>query len=110
MTHIVTPRIHRTVPTLRQRFIELTGHGDNKQRTLMRVLMDLPPKDVPTVIFCNTLGSVQSLHSWLSGVQEVVEICGGADFIQSIHKEVPKQVLIEKKAFFLNTYRIDLIM
>jgi superfamily II DNA/RNA helicase len=28
---IVTPRLHRPVPKLRQRFIELDGHGDSKQ-------------------------------------------------------------------------------
>lgn len=31
-TRILTPRLHRPVPKLRQRFIELTGHGDSKQR------------------------------------------------------------------------------
>ncbi|KAI3630506.1 hypothetical protein MIR68_011941 [Amoeboaphelidium protococcarum] len=87
---IASPRLHKTVPALRQRFIHLDGHGDNKQQTLLRVLTELPPKDCPTLIFCNTLASCRSLQSWLSSHDVFTDLNGGADKMQSIHSKVER--------------------
>ena len=86
---IVSPKLHRTHPTLKQRFIELSGHGDNKQRALMRVLMELPPQDYPTLIFCNTLGSCRALDAWLSTVPEIKDVTQGK--IAAFHSRIPRQ-------------------
>lgn len=59
--------------------------------TLLRVLGELPPKDAPTMIFCNTHGACRNLQSWLSGVHEIHDLTGGADHIACIHSRVPRE-------------------
>ena len=81
MVHIVTPRIHSPSPLLKQRFINISGDGSTRQKVLMKVLFELPPKDEPAIVFCNKLGGVKSLLSWMTSVPELLDCVGGKDKI-----------------------------
>lgn len=91
IVRISTPRLHRAVPSLRQRFIKLSGYGDNKQKALSKVLLELPPKDQKTIIFCNRLGSCLSLEGWLTSLPDVMEMVGGVDAFAVLHNRIKKE-------------------
>ena len=79
---VTTPTLHRTVPTLRQRFIPIRGHSGPKHGTvisfylvnllvlifflflvqILNILKETPAKK--TLIFCNTTGSCVALHKF----------------------------------------------
>ena len=59
---------------------------------LLKILMELPPKDQATMIFCNTLGACRALESWLTSVPEAMDVIGGADKMKPVHRGIPKEV------------------
>lgn len=42
------------------------------------------------MIFCNTLGGVRALESWLTGLPEVVEMAGGPGKIVALHARMTR--------------------
>ena len=69
----------------------MEGHGDNKQKALTNLLYEVPPKDEQTIIFCNTLGCVRSLQSWLTGIPAIQEVSGGLDRIGVLHGKLTQE-------------------
>lgn len=82
---IVSPKLHKTVDNLKQRFIRLEGYGTNKQKHLMKVLLELPPIDSQTMVFCNSIGSCKALCAWLSRVPEIKDIVGDENALEVFH-------------------------
>ena len=85
----------------------MEGHGDNKQRTkpilntlslalgaLIKTLIEHPPKDTPTIIFCNTIGGVRSLSAFLSGLDDIVKASDGASKIATLHGKILPSVCL----------------
>jgi hypothetical protein len=60
---------------------------------LVKVLLELPPKDHPTIVFCNTLGGCVSLEKWLSSVPEAIDMCGGEYKMAALHGRMDKKVI-----------------
>lgn len=60
--------------------------------TLLNILKELPPKDHPTMIFCNTAGNCRALEAWLSSSPEALDLIGGRDKLKPIYRVIPKQV------------------
>jgi ATP-dependent RNA helicase RhlE len=58
---------------------------------LAKLLLEAPPKDQKTLIFCNRLGSCKSLEGWISSVPEVLEMMGGPKKFAILHNRVPRE-------------------
>ena len=73
-------------------------HQHTHTGALLKVLFEAPPKDEPTIIFCNTLGSVRALEGWLSAVPEAQEMAGGAEGkICALHSRIPREVSMRER-------------
>lgn len=54
--------------------------------------MELPPKDNPTLIFCNTIASARSLESYLANIPEAMDMVGGKEKLLPFHSMISKDV------------------
>lgn len=64
MTKITTPSLHRSLPNLKQSFVDLDRFQGNRQLALLEILKK-NIKDKKTLIFCNTRKSAELLHKFL---------------------------------------------
>ncbi|KAG2186038.1 hypothetical protein INT43_002476 [Umbelopsis isabellina] len=61
---ITTPSLHKSLPNLKQSFVDLSRFNGNRQMGLIEVLKK-NIKDDKTMIFCNTKKSVELAHRFL---------------------------------------------
>jgi superfamily II DNA/RNA helicase len=61
---ITTPSLHKSLPNLKQSFVDLARFNGNRQLGLLEVLKK-NIKDEKTLIFCNTKKSVELAHRFL---------------------------------------------
>lgn len=64
LVKITTPSLHKSLPNLKQSFVDLTRFKGNRQIGLLEVLKK-NIKDEKTLIFCNTKKSVELTHRFL---------------------------------------------
>ncbi|KAH8549601.1 P-loop containing nucleoside triphosphate hydrolase protein [Umbelopsis sp. PMI_123] len=64
LVKITTPSLHKSLPNLKQSFVDLTRYNGNRQLGLLEVLKK-NIKDDKTLIFCNTKKSVELTHRFL---------------------------------------------
>ncbi|GAB5592485.1 hypothetical protein Unana1_07385 [Umbelopsis nana] len=64
LVKITTPSLHKSLPNLKQSFIDLARFNGNRQLGLLEVLKK-NIKDEKTLIFCNTKKSVELTHRFL---------------------------------------------
>ncbi|CAO3669407.1 unnamed protein product [Rhizopus stolonifer] len=64
MIKITTPSLHKSLPNLKQSFVDLDKFKGNRQLALLEVLKK-NIKDNKTLVFCNTRKSVELLHKFL---------------------------------------------
>ncbi|CAO3649108.1 unnamed protein product [Cunninghamella blakesleeana] len=64
MIKITTPSLHKSLPNLKQSFIDLQRFKGNRQLALLEILKK-NIKDEKILIFCNTKKSVELLQHWL---------------------------------------------
>lgn len=68
MIKITTPSLHKSLPNLKQSFVDLDRFQGNRQLALLEVLKK-NLKDRKTLIFCNTKKSVELLYKFLESKQ-----------------------------------------
>lgn len=64
MLKITTPSLHRSLPNLKQSFVDLQPYSGNRQQALLQVLKK-NIKDTKTLVFCNTVNAAELLHDWM---------------------------------------------
>ncbi|KAI9308562.1 P-loop containing nucleoside triphosphate hydrolase protein [Cunninghamella echinulata] len=62
---ITTPSLHKSLPNLKQSFVDLQRFKGNRQLALLEILKKNMVKDEKILIFCNTKKSVELLQHWL---------------------------------------------